>query len=582
MGNKQRGGCALMLKKLTIEQFVIIDKLSIDFRPGLTVLTGETGAGKSILLDAVGLILGDASSPSSIRQGADQAVLEAIFAPAPGSRIWKFLGQHNLTTPTQKEFIVRRVMRREEEDEIKLNGNDVEIALLRQAGTYLTEIHGQFANQSLLDPSNQLNLLDLAGNFPPELYKNVSDALNDMKRYLKEQQEEDDFYRKNVGQVSKMDELAKRIEETGLLESDYEVIKAEYDRLTTAHETSEAFQDITAHLIASNGAIKSLVAANMALTRQKHLDAEKIQDLQAHLTTALEGARAAQAETLRLSPEYDIDTKPLHAYREKMRAIKAIAEEVKVPVEDLATYCKELMRSIWRIRHSVERAKELEELIQKAENNYRDHAHVLTERRIAAGEILSKEINALLPPLKLMRAEFMVKVDEEIDKKAWTERGFNTITFTARMNPGMPFSPITETASGGELARLVLAVKVVLQTVQAVPTLIFDEVDVGIGGAAASAVGEQIARLSDSTQVMVITHSPQVASRGGQHLHVSKSTDGKVTTSVVRELSEQERQGEISRMLAGDARTSESDAAAKKLIEEGLVAAEARRVKQAS
>ena len=195
-----------------------------------------------------------------------------------------------------------------------------------------------------------------------------------------------------------------------------------------------------------------------------------------------------------------------------------------------------------------------------------------------AGKALSEAITAELPPLKLMKAEFDVLVEEKPDIE-WTDRGFNEVTFIARMNPGTPFSPIAKTASGGEMARMVLALKVILQKVQTTPTLIFDEVDTGIGGPAAAAVGERIAQLADNTQVLVITHSPQVASRGHQHLHVSKKTDGMTTTSTVSTLSPEERIDEISRMLAGDTLTAESKAAAKSLIDEALAAAKLRQQK---
>ena len=571
-----------MIKKLVIEQFVIIDKLTLDLKPGLTVLTGETGAGKSILLDALGIILGDAPSAAAIRTGASAAVIEATFAPPPANAVWEMLTNRGLIAEGQTEFTVRRVIRRPADgaNETLINGKAVDWGFVKKAGTFLTEIHGQFANQSLLDPSNQLTLLDLSGSIPPELFKTVADALHTYQRYMKEQEEEGAFYKKNVNLVGAMEMRAAQIQKAGLLNDDFESIHAEYNRLLTAHETSEAFQGITSQLIASNGAIKSLAAANMALERQKNLDAEKISDLSTYLSEALRNARAAQEETARLSPEYNIDTAPLRQYREKMQAIQKMSDEFKIPVEQLAAHGRELIETVARVRNCIDRIKELDALIQQAEDNYRQHAHILTEKRIAAGEILSAAINAILPPLKLLRAEFKVQVDERPIKEMWTERGFNTITFVARMNPGMPFSPITETASGGELARLVLAVKVVLQKVVAIPTLIFDEVDTGIGGAAAAAVGERIAELAETTQVMVITHSPQVASRGNQHLHVSKKTDDVATTSVLNTLTEEERINEVSRMLAGDRITPESQAAAKMLIEEARTSAQGRHQSQ--
>lgn len=566
-----------MLKKLIIEQFVIIDSLELDFQSGLTVLTGETGAGKSILLDALGLLLGDPANPAAVRAGADQSRIEGVFAPPPSNPVWALLLSRGLVTEGAESFSIRRIMRREGANDVLINDKVVDLGFLKKIGASLTEIHGQFANQSLLDSSNQLTLLDLAGAIPADLFHNVATSLQNYHRYIQEQTDEGEFYRKNVNLIGAMEDRANRIAATGLMDSDFEAIRTEYNRLLTAQETSEAFLEIRTQLIASNGAIRALASANMALERQKNLDADKIKNLTSYLSIALQQARAAHEETARLEPEYNIDTAPLRRYKDKMTAIQKLSEEFKVPVEGLAAYCAELRNTVARVRNSMERIKELDRLIQTAEDDYRRYAHELTERRMAAGEILSRSINDLLPPLKLMRAQFMVQVDERPEKELWTERGFNTITFMARMNPGQAFSSITETASGGELARLVLAVKVVLQRLQAIPTLIFDEIDIGIGGAAASAVGERIAHLSESTQVMVITHSPQVASRGLQHLHVSKKSDGSTTTSVVRVLTPAERISELSRMLAGDKNTAESDAAAARLIEEAREAAAARR-----
>ena len=277
-------------------------------------------------------------------------------------------------------------------------------------------------------------------------------------------------------------------------------------------------------------------------------------------------------------PEYEIDTGPLEHYKKILNTLKTISKENKVPWEDLTAYYIDFSTKLNRVRNGREKIAELDSALAEAKRNYLHHAKILSEKRKVAGVELSKAIMAELPPLKLDKAEFEVVVEER-PNDPWTERGLDVTTFTARMNPGMPFSPISATASGGELARMMLGLKVVVQEVQETPTLIFDEVDTGIGGAAAAAVGERIAMLADTTQVLVITHSPQVASRGDQHLYISKQTDGVTTTSSVRELTMDERTDEISRMLAGDTLTDESRAAAMRLITEASDAAKIRREK---
>ena len=565
-----------MLKRLTIEQFVIIDRLELDFKPGLTVLTGETGAGKSILLDAMGQILGEASAPEAIRAGSTEAKLSATFAPPVDNPVWKFLRDNNLADPAQGEFTIYRTVVLVGEDEIKIGEKPVSVDLLNKLGTYLVEIHGQFANQSLLDPDNQLRLLDLSGAFPPEVFDNVRNALHDVRRYTQELQEENDFLANHKREAPKIEEVVRQFEKLGMKTGFIEETKKKYDRLLTAKVTSEAFQDILAQLIAANGVVMTLSSANNILTRNKNLDTNKMATLSEHLTTSLEHARAAVTEMRRIAPEYDIDTAPIYALEDILGGLQKISKEHKIKFDDLAEYYETQSAKLRRIKGGREKIAELQDLLIKSKNTYRHHAHILTEKRTAAGLVLSQSITAELAPLKLNRAEFSVKVEEQANMP-WTELGLNKVTFTARMNPGQPFSPVSETASGGELARLILALKVVPQKVQTTTTLVFDEVDTGIGGAAAAAVGERIAQLADKTQVLVITHSPQVASRNDQHLHVAKQSDGITTTSSVRMLPVNESIDEISRMLAGDVITPESHAAAKSLVDEAKAAAEIRR-----
>lgn len=565
-----------MLKKLTIEQFVIIERLDLDFQAGLTILTGETGAGKSILLDAMGLILGEPFNPDSIRQGSSQSVIEAVFAPPAAHPLWAFLTEHGVANAAGQEFRVHRTIKSSGDDIIRVNDQTIELEILEKIGGLLVEIHGQFANQGLLDPANQLTLLDLSGGFPPEVFKNVADALRDVHRYTRELEEEKLFLARHNRELPKIEEIVKRFNGIGMKVGFIEEVQAEYAVLRTAKETSEAFQAILAQLISANGVVTSLSSANNTLARQKNLDREKVGQLTELLSTSLNSARAAVIEMGRLSPEYDIDTKPLHRNEEILRVLQNISRENKIKFEDLTDYFVEMSGKLARIRGGREKMAELDGLLIKAKNAYRHHAQILSEKRMAAGKALSEAITNEFPPLKLMRAEFQVLVEEN-PNMPWTPLGYNTVVFTARMNPGMPFSPIADTASGGELARMMLGLKVVVQRVQTIPTLVFDEVDTGIGGAAAAAVGERLALLAGTTQVLVITHSPQVASRGSQHLHVSKQTDGITTTSVVRMLSFDERVDEISRMLAGDTITAESHAAAKKLIDEANAAGDRRR-----
>lgn len=567
-----------MLKKMQIEQFVIIDTLEIDLQSGLSILTGETGAGKSILLDAFLMVLGAPADFGAIRQGAEQSIVQMHFAPPAHSAVWELLSCENLASEPQQDIVIRREIARNGSDKTFVNGKPASLPLLKKIGEHLGEIHGQNANHTLFEAANQLKLLDMCGDFSSDLAASVSDAYQQVLRCQKDIADEAAFMEKYSRDLVKFETAVKMMEAASVHEIDYGHIHSEHAKMRTAYETSEAFQEITSCLVASTGAIRMLSACNNALARQQNLDREQLKDLTALLTTALDSARAAGSEANRLAPLYEIDTRPMRAYKQQLDKIDAVAAELELPVEELFPLYKDLSSKVARIRGYRARVTEMEEAIFMAEKHFREQAHLMTQQRIAAGEVLSAEINAELPRLQLPRAEFIVKVEELSERKdVWSEKGFNQIIFMARMNAGMPFSSITETASGGELARLVLAVKIVLQGIQKIPTLVFDEVDVGIGGAAAAALGERIAYVADTTQVIVITHSPQVAAHGDQHLYVSKKMADDTTTSTVRLLARNERIEEISRMLAGAEITGESRAAASSLMDEASAAAVIRR-----
>ncbi|MEM6780275.1 MAG: DNA repair protein RecN [Pseudomonadota bacterium] len=564
-----------MIKTLKIEQFVIIESLELDFQDGLTILTGETGAGKSILLGAMGLILGDEPNVESVRTQADQADIEAVFIPEKTHPVWDYLIKNDLAASADTEFTVHRTIRKDEQHEVLFNGKNIELEELQKVGMYLVEIHGQFANQSLLGAENQLNLLDLAGNYPPEVFANVASALAEVRKLEKELDDERTFLLQHKQKLRSIEENVRKFESIEMDDGFAEELKEEYATLLTAKETCEAFQAILSQLVSGGGVVVALSTSNLTLSTQANLDKEKMKDLEKYLSAALENARAAVNEMNRLAPEYEIDTEPLHECKRMLDVLEDISRSNNIPFEKLNDFWIDQTDRLERIKAGRERLKELEGELQEAKADYLEAARVLTEHRMQAAQKMSQEITDELPPLKLDKAEFEVIVKEDTSME-WTEKGLNKVTFTARMNPGQEFSPIADTASGGELARMILGLKVVLQRVQTTPTLVFDEVDTGIGGAAAAAVGERLAHLAENTQVMVITHSPQVASRGDKHLHVSKATDGITTTSGVSVLSTDERIDEISRMLAGDTITPEAMAAAKSLLAEASSAAQSR------
>ena len=495
-----------MLKKLEISQFVIIDELTIDFQDRLTILTGETGAGKSILLSAMDLVMGTPSTPDSIRIGSDQSIFHATFTPRKDNPIWDFLVTKELSKVADEEFTVHRIMKREGEDEITFNGKAIELELLTEIGRFLIEIHGQQANAGIMDPNNQLKWLDMSGGFPQEFFDNVRDALREVHRFEKELEEEKLFLMRHKRKIREIEDLVKRFNSIGMGEKGFVAnTKETYDELLRAKETSEVFQNILGRLISASGVVVSLSAIEQILGEQENIDREQIADLEKYLAEALKTSRKAVEEMTRLGPEYDVDTKPLKHHKDVLTVLYAISNESKVDFDDLEDFYEEVSEKLVRIKNGREKIKELEVGLIESKKNYKHHAHILTGKREEAAKELSKAITGELAPIKLPKAQFEIIVEERPDNP-WTEIGFNEVIYTARMNPGQEFSSIADSASGGELARIILALKVVLQKVQLSPTLVFDEVDTGIGGAAAAAVGDRLALLSDTTHIVVITH----------------------------------------------------------------------------
>ena len=555
-----------MLKKIKIEEFVIIEKLDLDFNDSLTIITGETGAGKSIILGAMGLILGEPSKPKSIRQGSEKSIFEAIFAPAKDNEIWTHLIKEDMCAPADTQFTIHRVMNKSGDDEIRINNTKISLEKLKELGTYLVEIHGQHANQNLLKPDNQLELLDLSAGYPPEILSNVAQALQKVHLHTEELEEERKFLATHKKKINNISHLVKTFEGMNPKEGFVEKIQEEHSILQTAKETYEAFQSILSRMITTNGIVGSLSASYNTINDNDSLDKEKVAALSTALSSAIKHSRDAVTEIGRLAPEYEIDTAPLREAKKILGTLKEISTEENVPFNELYDFYLDISAKLKRFRNGRERLDEIDANLKQAKISYMHHAEILSEKRKIAAVEMGKSITTELPPLKLEKAQFEVVVEAK-PEKPWTEKGMDEVTFTGRMNLGMPFSPIAETASGGELARMILGLKVVLQKVQTTPTLVFDEVDTGIGGAAAAAVGSRISKLSNAnTQVLVITHSAQVASCGNYHYHVSKRSEGETTISTINPLTDDQRIEEISRMLAGTESSDESYAAAKKLM----------------
>ena len=551
-----------MLSHLSVKNIVLIDELSLQFKTGLTVLTGETGAGKSILLDSLGLALGARADFGLIRKGAERAVITATFELSYDHPVWAILDDAGIT-PTD-ELIIRRQLRADGKSFATINDEPVSLTLLRLCGDLLVEIQGQFEGRGLLDVSHHLTLLDRACQHDDVLakvkdayqgWRQAAKAVREAETALAQAKEEEDWLRDAVNQLDLLSPEAG--EESRLSEG-----RALF---TNLEKIAEALGIADDALNAEAGADMALGRALSALERVSDVAAGQLDaalDALSRAATELTEANSAlnlAASSLDADPArlLEIDDR-LHEIRNQARKHNCLPDDLPQLHETLSTRLAQLDDPSGGI--GALKAKERE-----WHDYYEGCAKILSERRAAIASQLDEAVMAELPPLKLENARFVTLVAQKPEAE-WSELGWDQVRFEAAANPGQDLAPIDKVASGGELARFLLALKVVLARTEAAKTLIFDEVDSGVGGAVAAAVGERLARLGDVMQTLVITHSPQVAAKGAHHYKIAKSAQDETVISRTDVLTQHERAEEIARMLAGEHITAEARAAAVTLL----------------
>jgi len=551
-----------MLQVLSIRDVVLIERLELSFGPGLGVLTGETGAGKSILLDALGLALGTRAEARLVRHGAEQAVVSATFDV--NVEVSAMLAEHGL--PQEEDvLILRRVLTRQGKSRAFVNDQAVSISLLKRIGDELVEIHGQFESQRLLAPANHRGLLDAYGNLADDRSNTANswhlwrDAVRDFENAREKfaaARRDEDFLRHAVTELEK---LAPKLGEE-------EELAATRTMMMHGEKLIDAIGHALEELSSGHGAEEALRSA------QRHLEsvADKADARLDPAIEALDRAAIEAAEGLALleKASADLDLDPAHqeTVEERLFALRAVARKHDATVDDLPQLLASLKGQLAGIDDGEAHLEELAALEEASRNRFGGTATVLSAKRAKAAVMLNKAVDAELPPLKMEKAKFVTCI-EPLEESAWGPNGCDGIVFEVATNPGSPPGPLNRIASGGELSRFMLALKAVLAGADPVPTLIFDEVDSGIGGAVAAAVGERLAGLAGQAQVLVVTHSPQVAARGAQHLRVSKTEDEGAVSTTVSPLTSDERKEEIARMLAGAEVTQEARAAADSLLQ---------------
>ncbi len=544
-----------MLISLNIQNVVLIEKLIIAFKGHLCALTGETGAGKSILLDALGLALGARAESRLVRKGADQAQVTASFEVEENHPSLAILHNADIVADANEAVILRRVLTADGRSRAYINDQAVSAGLLRQIGDSFVEIHGQFDTGGLLNPATHRDMLDeYAGISKINSWQDLKDAraqLATLQAGASAAQEEESYLRTSIQDLDALDP------KTG----EEEKLAALRERLMNREHILEGL-NAAYHLL--SGDDDPVQKAMGALGRSGEIAAPVME--------ALERANAEQQEALSqiqtLSSDLEHEEHSLETIDERLYQLRAQARKHDCTADALADKREELAACLDAIENADEHLEAQMRKVDQARNAYIKEAEAVRKTRISTAAKLDKLVQAELAPLKLDKAKFVTKLTE-LPEDDWGARGMDQLRFLVTTNPGAEPGPINKIASGGEMARFMLALKVVIAQVGSAGTLVFDEVDTGIGGSTADAVGERLAALGKQRQVLVVTHAPQVAARASSHYIVRKDGASDVQTNIIPLDQAGERREEIARMLAGASVTDEARAAADKLLEAG-------------
>jgi len=548
-----------MLRGLDIRDMLIIDHLSLEFSSGLNVLTGETGAGKSILLDCLGFVLGWRGRADLVRSGQDQGEVSAWFDLGPSHPARAVLQEAGI--PIEDELILRRVNTRDGRKTAWINDRRVSGEVLRAVSEHLVELHGQHDDRGLLDPKGHRDLLDTFGGHDDMLtavsaaYRALRAAEKDLRTAESAQEElraEEEFLRHAVDEFQ---ELAPEVGEEAELDSCRRLMQvAEKIRADIAHAAQALGREGAEGMMSD--AMRWLDGAADAAEGRLEEPLAALSRAMVELDDAAQGVEAC-LDALEFNPH------DLELAEERLFAIRALARKHTVAPDELPTLAQDLTAKLDLLDMGAGGLKELNAAVAAAQAAYDEAAGVLSRARKSAAQALDLAMGAELAPLKMERAVFTTQV-KDADPSA---TGVDQLDFVVATNPGGPAGPLAKIASGGELSRFLLALKVCLSRAGAQNTMIFDEIDRGVGGATADAVGRRLSRLAQDAQVLVVTHSPQVAALGDRHFQVAKQQSADMTLSRVDLLSDTARVNEIARMISGDTITTEARAAARTLIE---------------
>ncbi|WP_319532205.1 DNA repair protein RecN [uncultured Cohaesibacter sp.] len=552
-----------MLASLSIRDIVLIDRLDLEFGEGMTVLTGETGAGKSILLDSLSLALGGRGDGGLVRAGEKQGQVVAMFDLLPDHPVFSFMKEQGLDG--DGDLILRRVQNADGRTRAFVNDQPVSAGLMRQIGEGLVEIHGQHDDRALVDAAIHRGLLDAFGGLQGKVevvttsykaWRKAQKDLADLERTIDEARKEADYLTASVEELTAFGPIAGEEEElatrrTAMMQSE-----------KIAGDLNEAFETLDGNA----SPIPTLASMMRRLERKTEQMPGLLDETLSHLNVALNALEEARGSLEEAQRKTDFDAHELEQTEERLFALRALSRKHKIPSDELAELLAKMRDELDALDHGEERLVALRKAASDTRDAYDKAAQKLSKDRAATAKTLIKEVMAELPSLKLEAAQFLV--NHTSDPEARAAEGIDQIEFWVQTNPGTRPGPMMKVASGGELSRFLLALKVAMADKGSAPTLVFDEIDTGVGGAVADAIGRRLARLASNVQVLSVTHAPQVASRADAHMRIAKTPvkgEDRVATGVMV-IDGDHREEEIARMLAGDVISDEARAAARRLI----------------
>jgi DNA repair protein RecN (Recombination protein N) len=550
-----------MLIQLAVRDIVLIDRLDLDFVPGMTVLTGETGAGKSILLDAFSLALGGRGDGALVRAGAKQGQVTAVFDPPQGHPALRRAAEADI--PIDGDLILRRVQLADGRTRAFVNDQPVSVQVLRGIGEMLVEIHGQHDDRALIDAATHRGLLDAFGGLGDAVaaltalwrdWRAAEAALTEKQAAIAKAQADADYFRHAAAELAKLD--AEPGEEDELAA-----------RRTVMQQAEKVMQDLrdTGELLTGQQAPGVAFSNAMRRLERRGVQApeliEPVVKALDVLLVAYDEAASRVDEALRACA---FEPGELEAVEERLFALRGAGRKYNVPVDGLAALAEKFEADIAALEAGETACAALEAETQRLAGAYAEAAAALSVARRKAATALDKAVNAELPPLRLERARFVT----ELAEAAPGPEGCDRVEFWVQTNPGTRPGPMMKVASGGELSRFMLALKVALADRGSAPTLVFDEIDSGVGGAVSDAIGQRLGRLAETVQVLTVTHAPQVAARADSHLLIAKQAiaDEERVATRVSPLAAAQRREDLARMLAGETVTAEARAAAERLL----------------